>query len=137
MSGTSQQSFSAQTRVVREHLPNFNLTFTRELPHRRSCSLTRLRKFFQIHSVQLSPQLAFVCLKYGRTCIDNCHGAFDCNDFHLQPFSRFTSLLDLAQIFLPVKHMFSCTQVRRNKLHSFSKISADVFSLLYFKMKSA
>ena len=34
---------------------------------------------------------------------------------------------------MPVKHMFSCTKVWRNKLHSFSKISADVFSLLYFK----
>ena len=54
------------------------------------------------------------CLKYGRTCIDNSHGALDCNDFHLQPFSRFPSLLDLARISLPVKHTFSCTKVRRN-----------------------
>ena len=53
-----------------------------------------------------SPQLAYVCLKYGRTCIDHCHGALDCNDFHLQQFSRFPSLLDLALIFLPVKHIF-------------------------------
>ena len=30
--------------------------------------------------------------------------------------------------------MFSCTKVTRNKLHSFSKISVDVISLLYFKM---
>ena len=35
---------------------------------------------------------------------------------------------------MPVKHMFSCTKVRKNKLHPFGKISADVFSLLYFKM---
>ena len=90
---------SAQMRVVREHLPNINLTFTREPQHRCSCLLTRIRKFFPVHRVQRSPQLAYVCLKYG-----------------------------------PVKHMFSCTKVRRNKLLSFSKISADVFSLLYFKM---
>ena len=32
--------------------------------------------------------------------------------------------------------MFSCSKVRRNKLHPLSKISADVFSLLYFKMSS-
>ena len=67
------------------------------------------------------------------TCTDNSHGALDCNGFHRQPFSRFPSLLDLARIFLPVKHMFSCTKVRRNKLHPFNKISADVFSLRYFK----
>ena len=121
-------------RVVREHFPDIYLTFTREPQHRRSFSLTRIRKFFQIHSVQRSPQLAHVCLKYGRTCVDNSHGALDCNDFHLQPFSRFSSLLDLARIFLPVKHMFSCTKVRRNKLRPFSKILADVFSLLSFKM---
>ena len=50
-------------------------------------------------SGQRSPQLAYVCLK-----CDNCHGALDCNDFHLQPVSRFPSLLDLARIFLPVTH---------------------------------
>ena len=43
------------------------------------------------------------------------------------------SLLDLARLFLPVNHLFSCAKVRRNKLHPFSKISADVFSLLHFK----
>ena len=42
------------------------------------------------------------------------------------PSARFSSLLDFARILL------SCTKVRRNKLHPFSKISADVFSLLYF-----
>ena len=36
---------------------------------------------------------------------------FDCNDFHLQPFSRCSSLLDLTWIFLTVKHLFSCTDV--------------------------
>ena len=30
--------------------------------------------------------------------------------------------------------MFSCIKVKRNKLHPCSMISADVFSLLYFKM---
>ena len=30
--------------------------------------------------------------------------------------------------------MFSCTKAGRNKLHSFSKISAEIFSLLNFKM---
>ena len=110
------------------------MTFTREPQHRRSCSLTRTRKFFQIHSVQRAPQLAYSCLKYGRSGIDNCHGAHDCNDYHLQPSARFPSLLDFARIFLPVKHIFSCTKVRRNKLHPFSKISPDVFSLLFFKI---
>ena len=36
---------------------------------------------------------------------------------------------------MPVKHVFSCTKVRWNKLHSFSNTSADVFSLLYFKVR--
>ena len=123
---------SAQIRVVREHLPNINLTYTREPQHWRFCSLTRVRKFFQINSVQRSLRLANVSLKSGRTCIDTYHGILDCSDFHLQPFSRFPSLLDLARTFLSLKHMFSCTNVR-NKLLSISKISADVFSLC-FKM---
>ena len=75
---------SAQIRVVREHFPDINLTFTRATAQ----ALTRVRKFFQIHSVQRSPQLAYVCLKYGRTCIDNCHGALDCKDFHHFPDFR-------------------------------------------------
>ena len=86
---------TAQIRVVREHLPNINLTSTRKPRHMRSCSLTRVQNFFQIRSVQRSPQLAYVCLKYGRTCIDNSQGGLDCNDFHLQPFARFPSLLNL------------------------------------------
>ena len=66
--------------------------------------------------------------------IVNSHGTFGCNDFHLQPFSKCPSLLDLARIFFPVKDMFSYTKVVRNKLRPSSKVSADVFSLLYFKM---
>ena len=42
-----------------------------------------------------------------------------------QPFSRFSSLLGLARIVQPVRHLSSCMKVSRNKLHSFSKISAD------------
>ena len=42
---------SAQTRVVSEHLSDIYLTFTREPQHRPSFSLTRVWKFFQIHSI--------------------------------------------------------------------------------------
>ena len=62
---------------------------TREPQHRCFCSLTRVRKFFQIQSVQRPPKLAYIGLKNGRTGTDNCHGALDGNDFHLQPFTRF------------------------------------------------
>ena len=78
--------------------------------------------------------LLIFCLKTGRTGNDKCHGALDSNDVHFQPFTRFPFLLDFAGIFLPVKPMFTCSKVRRYKLHPFGKISADVFSLLYFKM---
>ena len=37
---------------------------------------------------------------------------------------------------MPVKHMFSCSKVRRNTFHPFSKISTDIFSLLNFKVSS-
>ena len=65
----------AQIRVVREHLPNIYSTFTRKPQHMCSCLLTRIWRFFQIHSVFWPRQLAYACLKYGRTSIDNCHGA--------------------------------------------------------------
>ena len=106
---------SAQIRVVREHFPDICL-----------CS-RESGSSFQIHS-------AYVCLKDSRASANNCHRALDRNNFNLQPFSRFASLLDFARILLPVRHIFSCSKVRRNKLHTFSKILADVISLLYFKM---
>ena len=42
--------------------------------------------------------------------------------------------LDFALIFLPIEHIVSCSNMGRNKLYPFSKISADVFSLLDFKV---
>ena len=62
----------------------------------------------------------------------NLRGAFDSTDFHLHPFTRLPSLLNVARIFLPVKHTFSHSNVGRNTFHSFCKISASVFSLLDF-----
>ena len=94
----------------------------------------RIRKFFQIHSVQRSSWLACIYLKNGSTSTDNHLGAFDSNNRHFQPFSRFSSLLNFARIFLPVTHLFAHSKIRRKKLHSFGKISSDVFSLLYLEM---
>ena len=74
--------------------------------------------------------LALSFLKNGGTSIDNNHGALHSNHLHLQPFSRFSSLLNFAGIFLPVEHLFSNSEIQRNKFHSSSKISSDVFSLL-------
>ena len=51
-----------------------------------------------------------------------------------QPSSRLPSLLNFARLFLPIKYIFSYSKNRRSKLHAFSKISADVFSLLDFEM---
>ena len=62
----------------------------------------------------------------------NLRGAFDSTDFHLHPFTRLPSLLNFARVILPEKHTFSHSNVGRNKFHSFSKISASVFSLLDF-----
>ena len=73
-------------------------------------------------------------LQNRRTSTDNRHGAFDSKNLHPQPFSRFQSLLDFARIFLPMKHTFSHSKIGRNKLHSFSKISASFFSLLEIEM---
>ena len=56
------------------------------------------------------------------------------NSVNLQPCARFPSLLDFDWIFLPIKHVFSCSKVGKNKLHPFSKTSTDIFSLLNFKM---
>ena len=56
---------SAQIRVVQEHLPNINLTFTREPQDRRSWSLTRVRKFFQIQC----PTVSSACLYFARNVV--------------------------------------------------------------------
>ena len=75
-----------------------------------------------------------IYLKNGGTSIDNNHGALYNNNVHFQPFSRFSSLLNFARIFLSIKHLFSYSETGRNKLHSFSKISSNVFSLFDLKM---
>ena len=110
------------------------LTFKTEPQHRCSCPLTRVRKFFQIHSAQRFFLIAYDCMNNGRTGTDNRHGAFDSNASHLQPFTRFASLLNFARIFMPVTHTFFHSKVGKNKLHPFSKISASVLSLVDFKM---
>ena len=43
-------------------------------------------------------------------------------------------MLNVARICLPIKHIFSCSKIGRNKLHPFIKISTDIFSLLNFKV---
>ena len=84
--------------------------------------------------LMVSFNLLKICLKDGRASINNCHRALDRNNFNPQPFARCPSLLDFARIFLPIKHIFSCSKIWRTKLHLFSKISTDIFSLLNFKM---
>ena len=92
--------------ICQRRFPEIYLTFTRKPQHRCSCSFTRIWRFFQIHSVQWSSLIVGIYLKNGRSGSDNNHGAFDSNDIHPQPFSRFSSLLNFARIFLPVKHTF-------------------------------
>ena len=66
--------------------------------------------FFQIHIINKFAQFAQICLKDGSVNFIYCHKVLDCHVFNLYPFSKFC------------------------KLCSFSKISADVFSLSYFMM---
>ena len=80
--------------------------------------------------------LLVFCLEDSGANTNNCHRALDRNNFNLQPFATFPFLLDFARISLPIKHIFSCSKIGRNKLHPSSKISADIFSLLYFKVSS-
>ena len=107
--GCNQKSLSikdgGQIRIVSQHLPDLYLTFARDPQNTCSCSLTRVRKFFQIHNIQESLQFTHICLKNGRTSTDDCHGDLDSNDFNFQPFSRFPFLLDFARIFWPMKHL--------------------------------
>ena len=84
----ADQGWRSNKSCQRTALPDMKLTITREPQHRCSCSLTRVWMFFQINSVQRSPQLAHVCLRYGRTGIDNCHGALDSNDFQISTICR-------------------------------------------------
>ena len=78
------------------------LTFARKPQYRCPCALTRIRRFFQIHSVQKSSDFAHIYLKNGRANTDNCCGTFDSNNLHLQPFSRFSPLLNFTRVVLPV-----------------------------------
>ena len=57
-------------------------------------------------------------MKNGRTGTDDCHRAFDSNDFHLQPFTRFPSLLNLVWTCLPVK---THSPTRRSEQTSFAQ----------------
>ena len=111
------------------------LTITRKPQNRCSCPLTRIRKFFQIHPVSkgLLGSLAFTW-KMEAPVLITTMGPLTARIFNLQPFSRFSSLLNFAQILLPVRHTFSHWEIGRNNLHSFSKISANIFSLLDFEM---
>ena len=58
----------------------------------------------------------------------------DSNDFHPQPLSRFSSLLNFDRISLQVKNLLTHWKIRSDKLHSFGKIMSNVFSLLYLEM---
>ena len=118
--------YSAQKRSVREQFPNICLTLARRPQYRCSCALTRIRRLFQIRSVQRSSDFC------SHLPANWTHQYFS---LHLQPFPRFSPLLNFTRVFLPVKTLsLSHSKIGRNKLYSFCKISANIFSLLYFKI---
>ena len=87
----------------------------RAVPHRCSCSLTRVWEFFQIHSIWRFHQFAELCLKESRASTNYCHGACDRNNVNLQPFARFPSLVHLTQIIFPIQHFLLLLEDREEQ----------------------
>ena len=122
---------------------------------KKSCQRTAPRHLFDLHkkataqvlllahaSLEVLPNpqcppvsLACRCLKNSRTGTDNCHGALDSDDFHLQPFHQISVLAGFCSDLLASKTHGS--PARRSGGTNFirsARSRRDVFSLLYFKM---
>ena len=103
----------------------------------KSCPRTSPRHLFDLHKRATAQALLLAHASPEVLPNPECPMVFSACLCLPEMWSPLLTTATIFQIFVldgSVKHMFSCTKVMRNKLHPFSKISADVFSLSYFKV---